>query len=362
MPGDVLDLVQRKHSSATSAAKRQAWATLESLITAERISQSKQENLNHTWRIRRIAITGFRGAGPDPDVPLVINLPPCPGLTVFHGENGSGKSTVAHALTAALHPEYRSEPRDKRIKMADDPWDSCDVHVDAQSAKVEVTLVADNGERIDATTSIDATDGTAARSIISRGEDLGPAWDEVYTIHRPVFAYAGERRGIKGADALRSFLLGHLLIGGYLDSLRATTKPRLEAATKAHADMDHAWDGFVSALTAISARHPGAPGDAGSVARPADDETREAWLTAHALTGEQATQAPPLLHRTDVERARTAVGAARSAVATYRAAASAAWGPLDFALHTFAAEAESCSSVPDDECPCAAVTPTGGPR
>lgn len=350
-PADVLYLVRRKLASAKSDAKREAWESLESLVRAKHSSQGQQENLDRTWRISRIAVTGFRGASPDPGVPLVIDLPPCPGLTVFHGENGSGKSTIAHALTAALHPDYQSEPRNRRIKMADDPWVSCDVHVDAESAKVEVTLLANSGERIDATTTIDAENGAATRSITSDGADLEPEWAEAYSIHRPVFAYAEERREIKGADGLSSFLLGHLLIGGYLDGIRAAIKPKLEAANQAHADIADAWGEFVRELDAISGRHPGASVDAGSVARPSEDETRAAWLAANSLDGERATQAPPLLHQTDVERVRKAVGAARSAAAAYRDAASAAWGPLDYALHTFAAEAAGCSSVPDDECP-----------
>lgn len=350
-PSEVLLRVRKKQSAARADGKQMAWDKLELLVGADCQSRESQDELEDIWRIRRIEITGFRGASPDPKSSLVVDLPTCPGLTVFHGQNGSGKSTIAHALRVALHPGYNSKPRSTRAKVSDNPWEPCDVHVDVDLAKIEVMLHSDSGEQIQATVEIAASGGETTRLITRGDQNIGPEWEDAYRIHRPVFAYADEHGAIKGADDLRSFLFGHLLIGGYLDSLREKIKPGWARANEAFQAVENGWQTFEGTLKEISERYPEASTDIQPVERPDDEQTRESWLTEYSFTGDLATRTAPRLSVENVSATHAAIDAAHSAVAAYRQAASAAWGPLDHALNVLLAEAKICPGLPDDECP-----------
>lgn len=352
---DVRDKIQQHFcNSKPGTITAEAWAKLDQIVASHVTDSGPHDDLQRIWRIRRIEISRFRGTSPEPDQPLTLELADCPGITVFHGVNGSGKSTIADALHAALHPEYHPGEPATKARVDDDPWDAFDVHVDAEDAEVRVTVRSDDGEEMQFVTCIDG-EGSVRRTMLrGRDEKATPAqreagWDEAYKIHRPVFSYAREHRSIRRADDLREFLVGHLLIGGCLDSIRNEVSPRLNAARDANEAANSAWQKFEEALKRIAQQYPEAPEH--RVAKPSPSQSQDDWLNTNGLAGEHAEQAAPQVTAEQIERCSTTVRKAHTALQGYQEAASASWGPLLRGLELLFEQASTCDSLPDDECP-----------
>ena len=62
------------------------------------------------WYLTRIRVKGYQGIGDGPF--LEIELDPTPGITVIHGANGSGKSSIADAIETALQGRIREPALD----------------------------------------------------------------------------------------------------------------------------------------------------------------------------------------------------------------------------------------------------------
>lgn len=354
---DVRDRIQGKlqqgQPGTTTAA---AWAKLDEIV-GDRITGSgpHDADLQQIWRINRIEVSRFRGTSPRPDEPLILTLPDCAGITVFHGVNGSGKSTIADALHAVLHPEYDPGTLSTKAKVNDDPWDAFDIHVDAEDAEVRATLRSDAGEEMQFVTAIDSS-GYIQRSM-QRGTDgtttasgRAPQWDGAFAIHRPVFSYAREHRNIRRGADLHAFLLGHLLIGGCLDAIRdKEVAPHLTAARVAQRDSDSARQTFDTKLTEIAERYPESPDH--RVAAPTPSQSKQDWLEANMLAGTHAAQAAPQVTAEQISLAKVAVQKAHAAIEAYCDTASASWGPLLPSLERLARHAAVCESLPADECP-----------
>lgn len=353
---DVRDRIQSKlqqgQSGTTTAA---AWAKLDEIVGDRITGRGPHDaDLQQIWRINRIEVSRFRGTSPRLDEPLTLILPDCAGITVFHGVNGSGKSTIADALHAALHPEYAPGTLPMKAKVNDDPWDAFDIHVDAEDAEVRVALRSDAGEEMQFVTAIDSS-GYIHRTTLrgtngnATASERAPQWDDAYAIHRPVFSYSREHRNIRRATDLHGFLMGHLLIGGCLDAIKDEVSPHLTTARVAQRDSDSARQTFDTKLTEIAERYPESPEHC--VAVPTPSQSKQDWLEANRLAGTHAAQAAPQVTAEQINLAKVAVQKAHAAIEVYCDAASASWGPLLPSLERLARHAAVCESLPANECP-----------
>lgn len=350
---ELRDAALAKFATASNETRKAGWVKLAEIIGAH-LGKDGREDVDETWRISRIEVAGFRGTSPALDKRLIVNLPPVAGLTVIHGENGSGKSSIAHALTAALHPTYRPSERATRSTVGDDPWEACDVHTDADEARVTVVLRADNGDQLKVTAAI--SPGTdPERSIVRGGESGGSTsfsrdWNEAFAIHRPVFAYAEQRQSINTAADLKEFLLGHLLLGGCFENLRRETESSFNEKKQARDTTDKAWELLENTLESIAGKYPDIAATLPSPGRPTDDQTSAEWLTGSGFVSDASDQSAPVLTIEDFNAVREAADEAFAKVGSYLDEASSAWGPLESALRALADHAKHFSKLPD-ECP-----------
>jgi energy-coupling factor transporter ATP-binding protein EcfA2 len=82
-----------------------SWSLLSDLA-AEMVAGNRDDSLinGFQWVLTELSIEGFRGV----KELLVIKFDPMPGVTIFHGENGSGKSSITEALRMILEGKVGS--------------------------------------------------------------------------------------------------------------------------------------------------------------------------------------------------------------------------------------------------------------
>ncbi|MFZ0833373.1 MAG: AAA family ATPase [Mycobacterium sp.] len=137
--------------------------------------------------LKSISVQGFRGIGPK----VTLALPPGPGLVVFAGRNGCGKSTLAEALELALTGSnsrwedkaavwsqnwrnlHAGEPAEIRIAVTEEGAGVTTIGVDWSAGEIDVdemkTWVQRPGQR---------REGTSV---------LG--WDAALEMYRPLLSY-----------------------------------------------------------------------------------------------------------------------------------------------------------------------------
>lgn len=145
--------------------------------------------------LSRVEVRGFRGIGPT----AVLDFPPAPGLTVVVGRNGSGKSSFAEAVEAALtgrNLRWEAMPTAWR-----DGWRN--LHYDERT-EITVDLHLSGGTRPTRITR--AWRGDSVRS--ARGQVLHPdgrsdsltalGWGEDLVRYRPFLSYDELGRAVTG--------------------------------------------------------------------------------------------------------------------------------------------------------------------
>lgn len=149
--GSVADLVRERlaDSDISAGARRLALAAVLGSAVLEHALASPDEPIGakaavatdgvggHVW-LRSVTLRGFRGVGPS----ATLNLEPGPGLTLIVGRNGSGKSSLAEGIEAALTGHT------KRLDAQPAAWRRQwrNIHDDAQ-AEVTVEFQVDGDER-----------------------------------------------------------------------------------------------------------------------------------------------------------------------------------------------------------------------
>ncbi len=86
-------------SKIAKDADEPAWALL-SKLAAELTAEDRDDTLvsGYRWALTEVQVEGFRGVHDA----LSVDLDSGPSVTVLHGENGSGKSSITEALRMAL--------------------------------------------------------------------------------------------------------------------------------------------------------------------------------------------------------------------------------------------------------------------
>jgi energy-coupling factor transporter ATP-binding protein EcfA2 len=223
---DIVELAESRRSKARADDKVAGWERLLDVARGLAGAGGGADDLavGRTWSLVKIRIQGYQGISAE--VPLEIDLDPTPGVTVLHGINGSGKSSIADAIETALHGEPR-KPVSTGGGGSEPLWERQHCGRDADEAVVEVTVLA-SGERLVLSCRLESNgqviERRAQHVIDSSTTDVDLAtttWQSALAGIRPVFGYAAVERQVQLARNLQEFLEPLLAFGGCFDALQS---------------------------------------------------------------------------------------------------------------------------------------------
>ena len=236
------------------------------------------------WSLEYVKIAGYRGVGGQP---LEFSVSPLPGITVLHGLNGAGKSSISSGLDAGLCGAAGG------LGAADGSgllWEPVHHERDADSSHVEVVL-AHADERLRLTWTKRRDDPLAQHTMTwRRGDEQrqvvpGPQWRAALAAHQPVFAYADCERRVQSGRDLREYLENLLALGGCFAMLKEAVEHRGARFADAAERCRRAWQDAAAELARIDAEHRrDESSDLPPVAAPRFDEDVDLWLKREGLT------------------------------------------------------------------------------
>ncbi|WP_426764335.1 AAA family ATPase [Pseudarthrobacter sp. 1G09] len=230
----VNEIAQRR---ATARQNTESWDRLHAV--ASELAGSSSDGTpwldpGRSWRLERISICNYRGILNDD--PLVLVFDPTPGITVLHGLNGAGKSSISDAIDLALSGSIPAATGGRAGKAA--LWDPVHLARGSSSARVEVTL-SSQGDRLVLATVLGETGDVESHDARleslngSQQVDLGSNWHQALVSHQPVFAYASLERRVQLSKDLATYFEGLLALGGSFTALQETITLRGNASAEA---------------------------------------------------------------------------------------------------------------------------------
>jgi ABC-type transport system involved in cytochrome c biogenesis ATPase subunit len=285
---DLLTEINLMHRAATS--RKPGWERLrkvtESLASGQHAHPGMIEG--RRWSLLRVKVQGFRGIGSG--VPLAIEFDPNPGITVIHGANGSGKSSVADAIHSALYrPAGIFRTRDRGSAGKEAVWEPYHVRMGSTSATAELVL-GDGADRLHLRCEI-APDGSTLSSSafleregLSHTIALGSEWHDALNSHEPVYAYATVERQIQQSRDLAEYFERLLALGGCFLAMANEVERQSAEATNALAQFTGAERAAWHELAAIDkARRLNVASDLDDVPMPTVTDEIDSWLIEHQL-------------------------------------------------------------------------------
>jgi hypothetical protein len=241
---------------------------------------------SRSWRLERISIDNYRGILNEE--PLVLVFDPTPGITVLHGLNGAGKSSISDAVDLALSGTTPAGTGGKAGNAA--LWDPVHLARGASSARVEVTL-SSRGDRLVVATVLGETgevESHVARLESVNGSeqvDLGSNWHQALASHQPVFAYASLERRVQLSKDLATYFEGLLALGGSFSAIQETITLRGNASAEALSRWRGARGEAMRALSQIDSDRSvtGNVTLLDPVPEPAIGDSRDDWLNNAGL-------------------------------------------------------------------------------
>lgn len=234
---DIVAEIDIKRAAAKSDAVQTSWVRLREVAT-ELAGAGATSDLwaipETTWSIERVYIKNYRGIGNN--VPLDINFDPSPGITVFHGLNGAGKSSISDAIEIGLTGRIPDPSSGKAGKAA--LWEPVHLAQGAENARIEVSLVSDTS-RLHLTSLLDSSGVVHEHraKLTESGEtkqiELGRYWHDALASHQPVFAYASLERRVQLSKDLARFFEGLLALGGSFTALEEEIEERAARSNEA---------------------------------------------------------------------------------------------------------------------------------
>ncbi len=286
--GDLASEVTNKSARATNEEKRSGWERLASLITELQASPIETGDigwlLKQKWSLAKVSAQGFRGILNVE--PLDVSFDPRPGVTVLHGANGAGKSSLTDAIVASLTGTVRSTGGTGGQAPL---WEPVVLGRGAPVAKAEVVL-ASGSARLAFRYAQDAPSGTTHWTCVVKrdgktaGVALGDRWVSAVANHNPVFAYANIERRTQDARSLSRYFEDLLALGGSFDLLRSRVDQRSRVAREAFETWRRALQSAEQVIARIDAEEhdPQLP-DVAALRFPQIGDSVDAWIDEHGL-------------------------------------------------------------------------------
>lgn len=349
---EILDEIDRKRAAAKTNVE--SWDRLRDVAAELAGSPSPSEvwpTPNVGWTLAQVSIQGYRGVSNND--PLVINFDPTPGLTVLHGLNGAGKSSISDAIEVGLTGKTSAGSAGTAGKAA--LWDPVHLASGAQSAHIGVTLVSGNHKLIlstllDSNGTVQTHTAEIANGAERREVKLDPSWHQALISHQPVFAYASLERRVQLSKDLAAYFEGLLALGGSFMSLQEAIASRASASDAAFGRWRAARAEAMQALNRVDAdRDPGTGATPlNPVIEPHPGSDVDVWLQESGLLQDGIATAPlPKDSDKQLSEAASSVGAAITAFEKARLNAEQS---LSAALDHLHSEAKAMQ-LEDGACP-----------
>jgi energy-coupling factor transporter ATP-binding protein EcfA2 len=283
----ILDMVGAK--TPKTGTSREAWANLKGVCLRLQASETLGTiSAGRHWLLKEVSAEGYRGAR----TRLSLALNPHPGITVIHGANGTGKSTLAEALRStlwgAVGKSFTGEAR-----RTGSLWRPVEVNKSSSEATIHAQMVdaLDFDTTLDFWLEVRIVDGletlTSRGQLAEKGvttdisEEARGAFKAALLSAPPVLAYADMANELRDKSHLLSWLTDSLgmgpLLGGIEASIDDASSESADAAKRLEAERK-------SAQAALLAVDDGArEADLVSASTPViptfvDHETRTQWL------------------------------------------------------------------------------------
>ncbi|MBP2478367.1 energy-coupling factor transporter ATP-binding protein EcfA2 [Crossiella equi] len=283
--------IAKFQKNAKEGGRGPAWGRLAELNEELGGTGASSEELvdGRRWSLGELSVRGFQGVGESE--PLLVDFEGGPGITVVHGQNGAGKSSVTDAVQLVLRGELRAPGKasDKFL------WERRQSNRDSAETRIDLVL-RDGTTELRLGIRLDQNGVCLERTAEMRlpGEDWKPvatgrAWPAALLAHPPVFAYADIERRVQQTSNLKSFLTDLLAFGLCFDALRDRAAERADAAVGAFARVRTAQQEAVAAIEAVDREFAMDEGDnLDPIAWPEVPQDIESWLAREGLTEEGA--------------------------------------------------------------------------
>ncbi|MBF4623312.1 AAA family ATPase [Clavibacter sp. VKM Ac-2872] len=286
---DIVEAIENKRQSARTG--RESWDKLHEVASnlAGAPTSSLTWNAGQTtWQLEKVSIMGFRGVVND--TPLEIIFDPTPGITVLHGLNGAGKSSISDAVDIALSGRIAQNAKGKAGSAR--LWDPIHLARGASRAQVILTLVGDDKRLtlqaiLDADGAVESHQATLQQSGDEATIELDASWNEALVSHQPVFAYASLERQVQLSKDLASYFEGLLALGGSFSSLQTAVSREGEASAEALRRWRSAKDEAMRRLATVDLERSGSSSvHLEMVPEPTVDQNKEDWVENAQLSAQ----------------------------------------------------------------------------
>ncbi|WP_083451499.1 AAA family ATPase [Leucobacter celer] len=356
---EILDEIESKQASAKTQVD--SWDRLKTVaieLAGNPASEKDPLPVDATWILEKVSIQGYRGIANNE--PLVLVFDPTPGITVLHGLNGAGKSSISDAIEIALTGETPAKTGGTAGRAA--LWDPIHLARGAAIAQVEVVLSAKE-YRLTLQAEIDSAGNVQTHKADLSGPggvasiELDASWRQSLASHQPVFAYASLERRVQLSRDLAEYFEGLLALGGSFISLQEAIAGKAGESDQALARWQAARTRAMKDIAQIDADH--GPQIAGpplpAVEEPAVKDNMQEWLESSELL-QLGTASSPLPRDTRQQLADAATNVAAAILTLEEARVTSEQG-LAGSLDALFSEATNLS-IETDVCPvCAEPRP-----
>ncbi|MEX5265966.1 AAA family ATPase [Kocuria sp. CPCC 205231] len=347
---DLVDEISNKKSAARK--DKASWERLLSVAHELVDTPSDDENIltRQYWSLERVAIQGYRGVLNSE--PLELAFDPRPGVTVLHGLNGAGKSSISDAIESALTGKT---PSNTGTGGKAPLWDPIHLGRGASSASIEITLSAENSKlylkcSLDEIGNVDTHTAELEDESGRRIVKLGDSWKQALSSHQPVFAYASLERRVQLSKDLATYFEGLLALGGSFSTLQETIAVRSSKANESFARWENEKNALMRHLGQIDAeKRPDTQiATLQAITAPNIDSDIDEWVTKFDLS-EKGIVARSI--RIDALEPLTALAEeTRESIQIFETKRKEDNQELFVALETLHTEAKECA-VQDEVCP-----------